>query len=131
MNQVKTYIDKSEIEGIGLFAGEFIPKGTLIWKFSGLDTQYTEQQLKDLQLTELEKAYFKRYEFGIGEDLYIFCSDDAKYCNHSDNPNTEGYPEQYALRDINIGEEITCNYGWINDDFDKSEFERLKSHKPK
>lgn len=129
MNQVKTYIDKSKIEGIGMFAGEFIAKGTLIWKFSGLDTKYTEQEIKKMKLTKLEQLYFKRYEFGIGEDLYIFCSDNAKHCNHSDSPNTKGYPEQYAVQDINIGEEITCNYGEINDDFDKTEFEKLISYK--
>jgi len=33
---VKTYLDKSKIRGIGLFADEFIPKGTLIWKFNYL-----------------------------------------------------------------------------------------------
>ncbi len=126
MNQVKTYIDKSDIDGIGLFAAEFIMKGTLIWKFSGLDQEISKEQVK--KLNQLEYQYFKRYEFGK-DGLYIFCSDDAKFCNHSDNPNTNGYPEQYALRNIEIGEEITCNYGYINDDFDKSEFEKLKSHK--
>lgn len=31
MNLVKTYIASSKIQGIGLFAGEFIPKGTKMW----------------------------------------------------------------------------------------------------
>ncbi len=128
MNQVRTYIDKSLIEGIGLFAAEFIPKGTLIWKFSGLDQQFTKEELGSKNLTDIEKSYFKRYEFGK-DDIYIFCSDDAKYCNHADEPNTYGYPEQYALKDIQTNEEITCNYGWINEDFDESEFNILVSFK--
>ena len=48
MNQIKTYIDRSGIEGIGLFAGEFIPKGTLIWKPSGLDQVFSKEQLENL-----------------------------------------------------------------------------------
>ena len=31
---VKTYINKSKIHGFGLFAGENIKKGTVIWKFN-------------------------------------------------------------------------------------------------
>ncbi len=128
MNQVKTYIDKSNIEGIGLFAAEFITKGTLIWKFSGLDLKLTPLERIGLKLNDIETHYFKRYEFGK-DGVFIFCSDDAKYCNHADFPNTNGYLEQYAIKDIQIGEEITCNYGWINDDFNKEEFRTLTSFK--
>ncbi len=129
MNQVKTYIDKSEIEGIGLFAAEFIPKGTLIWKLSGLDQELTDEQISQLGLSEIENHYFLRYSWGKG--VIIFCCDDAKYCNHADTPNTYGCPEQYALNDIQIGEEITCNYVEIHDDFDFNEFETLLSFKVK
>jgi hypothetical protein len=34
MLTVKTYLDKSNISGIGLFAGENIKKGTITWKFN-------------------------------------------------------------------------------------------------
>lgn len=128
MNQVKTYIAESDIEGIGLFAAEFIPKGTLIWKFSGLDLKLTLEEIKSLNLNDIEEKYFFRYEFGK-DGIYYVCSDNAKYCNHSDSPNTYGYPEQYASYDIFIGNEITCDYGAINRDFNKDEFKHLKSYK--
>ena len=131
MNQVKTYIDRSEIEGIGMFAAEFIAKDTLIWKFSGLDQKLTKEQVDDMRLTELEMSYFLRYEFGVDSDEFYFCCDDAKYCNHSILSNSYGYPEQYASIDIQIGEEITCDYRLINKDFDEKEFEILKSNKNK
>ena len=42
---------------------------------------------------------------------FILCSDDAKYMNHSDTPNTrtEGH-QTVATADIQPGQEITCNY---------------------
>ena len=38
MYLVKTYLDKSGIHGMGVFAGEDIPKGTIVWDFvEGVD----------------------------------------------------------------------------------------------
>ena len=37
MLKVRTYLDKSEIHGIGVFADEFIPKNTLVWELHVLD----------------------------------------------------------------------------------------------
>jgi SET domain-containing protein len=49
--------------------------------------------------------------------MYCFASDDARYFNHSDDPNSlsayyEGEDEcvTKAIRDIKPGEEITDNY---------------------
>lgn len=134
MNQVKTYIDKSSIEGIGLFAGEFISKGTLIWKLnSTIDRIYTRNEYNKLkqEWSEIELSYFNRYVFEDKDFLY-FCGDDAKYCNHSYTPNTSGIEEQIALVDINKGEEITCNYSEINNNeepWSEEEFKILKSYK--
>ena len=55
MNQVKTYIDVSPIEGIVLFAGQFIPKDTLIWEFSGMDQEFNQEQINSMKLSEIEK----------------------------------------------------------------------------
>lgn len=110
MNLVKTYIAPSKIEGLGMFADEFIPKGALIWRVSGLDHVLTEDELfkKEMSLTQLNHFYKYSYKHR-GE--FIYCSDENKYCNHSDNANTmSDYKTQVAILDINKGEEITCNY---------------------
>lgn len=129
MNQIKTYIDRSNIEGIGLFAAEFIPKGTLIWKLDGLDQVFSKEEIEKINLKGIKDHYFKRYMFEMNEH-YIFCSDDARFTNHSNNSNTiSSQMFQYAKNNIQIGEEITCDYSEINDYFEESEFEELISYK--
>jgi SET domain-containing protein len=55
---------------------------------------------------------------------YVLCGDDARFENHSDDPNTMGvYPEgdafgmDIATRDIQEGEEITCDYRSFDAEF--------------
>jgi len=44
---IKTYLDKSPIHGIGVFAGEFIKKGTQVWEFNPLiDIILTPEQAR-------------------------------------------------------------------------------------
>ena len=43
MLYVKTKIGQSKIHGMGLFADQFIKKGTIIWKFTpGFDLKFTK-----------------------------------------------------------------------------------------
>jgi hypothetical protein len=48
----------------------------------------------------------------IVDGTYVLCSDNAKFMNHSDEPNVDsgGVTEDVALRDIQPGEELTCDY---------------------
>lgn len=121
MNLVKTYIEKSNIEGLGLFAKEFIRKGDLIWKLHTVfDIKIPIEQFegyKDfLSISQIED--FKKYAF-IKDNFLIYCCDNAKFANHSNYPNTiSTIDSQYAKYDIQIGEEITVDYGEIEDDFE-------------
>lgn len=105
---VKTYLDKSPINGIGLFAGEFIPKGTKIWIFTPkLDLAFKKIEVKNKNIFEYLNKYCYRYN-----GYYILCMDDARFINHSDTPNTndEKFPYVIANKDIKEGEELTCDY---------------------
>ena len=114
---VKTKTGLSPIHGIGLFADEPIPKGTVIWKFlPGFDLALTPEQI--LSFPKLVQIYLYKYTYkDMRTKEYYFCSDDAKYFNHSEDPNTsdgetkdsEGFT--IAARDIAIGEELTADYG--------------------
>lgn len=114
---VKTTIGPSKINGIGLFAAEFIPQGTTTWKFTpDFDLRVTAKDLEKLR--EIARNTFLKYAFlSKRTGLYVLCSDDARFFNHSVEPtigdansseSVEGI--DIALRDIHPGEELTCDY---------------------
>lgn len=126
MLQVKTYIDKSPINGIGLFSETFIPKGTVVWDFTEhIDLMYSKHVVDNMKDNPI-KQFLKRYSYldgDMGMPQYVLCVDDARFMNHSDHPNTtngQGH-KTIASRDILTGEEITCDYYEIDDDA-KSKF---------
>ena len=111
---VKTHLKYSEIHGLGCFAGEYIKKGQTVWRFdSGIDLVFTEEQLKKLPspFTDFLKVYAYS-PLNEAEKKYILCADHARHMNHDKNPNLLETPEglNVALRDINSGEELTCDY---------------------
>lgn len=120
---VKTKLDVSPIHGIGLFADEFIAEGTIIWKFSGLiDLRRAEEEI--LKLPEGSREQIQKYSYREKHSgLYVLCGDDARFFNHSANPNcldlytSEEQDITVALRDIAAGEELTCDYALFDQDF--------------
>lgn len=121
---VKTKISLSKIHGIGLFAAEFIPKGTEVWKFKkGFDLEFSEKEIYSLGLSQQALEQFLNYCYrSSGTGKYMLCSDDARFVNHSENPNIKGnglegeLDTDIALYDILIGNEFTYNY--ITEDAD-------------
>ena len=106
---VKTYLDKSPIHGIGVFAAERIRKGTKIWRFvEGFDRCYTPKQFA--RLPKPAREFLKSYAYRVDGEILLTVDDDH-YSNHSDAPNTSlhnGYA--IAARDIPKGGEITNDY---------------------
>lgn len=121
MLKVKTLVAKSTIPdaGNGLFANQDISKGTLIWQLNSLDKVIPIGSI--LYYTSIELEYIKKYAYKSGENL-ILCSDDAKYINHSKNPNLEDYIDPkfgsvtVAKYDIKAGDELLSDYANFDDD---------------
>lgn len=107
---VKTYLDKSPIEGLGVFAEEDIPKGTIVWEFTpGLDIIVEDHGY----LPKVQWDFLEKYSFWDKQtNQWILSADNDKFTNHSDDPNTrpKRSGKMVALRDIKAGEEITANY---------------------
>ena len=102
---------KSAIHGTGLFANQPIFAGTTIWVLKpGFDVVLTKQALDELSPFVQEQIRHYIY-IDIVTGMYVLCSDDARFMNHADNPNTATAGDRtWAVRDIPPGEELTCDY---------------------
>ncbi|MFX1476510.1 MAG: SET domain-containing protein [Promethearchaeota archaeon] len=119
-----TEVRPSKIHGLGLFAKKLIPKGTVWWHARPQDVIFiTKEQffiLDNSEKTPLVKSYleclltYSYYDEKL--DTLIFCLDDSKFVNHSNDPNS-GTVEEHELnaisrRDIHPGEEVTEDYSY-------------------
>ena len=106
----------SEEVGVGVFATKFIPKGTIVWIKDELDIVLDEEDIESFD--EARKEYIYKYSYEDDDGEYVLCWDHARYVNHSFNPNCAdtAYDFELAGRDIQPGEQITCDYGTLGDD---------------
>jgi SET domain-containing protein len=116
---IKTFIGPSPIDGMGLFAGEDIPKGQIVWELNkSIDRIYTQEDL--LQFHPIALAFAKKY-WCFWKGLVLAPGDDARFLNHSENPNMKdlsiGFEDgTVAARDIVMGEELTSDYRNYDED---------------
>ena len=94
--------------GLGLFTLERIPTGAMVWLWD----DRTEIVLPDCKdYPEAFASFLDTYGCiaqGIGLVVNL---DNARYMNHADEPNLiERDGANFAIRDIEIGEELTCDY---------------------
>lgn len=107
---IPTYTARSAIHGIGVFAAVDIPAGTIIWRMHpDVDWHISPKDLKRFPQPYRERL--DRYSYLSEEGEYIFCGDNAKYMNHSSDPNCDDSGMYtVAKRNIAAGEELTCDY---------------------
>jgi hypothetical protein len=115
MMLVGTRVAPSTIHGLGLFAGQFIPRGTPVWRYvAGFDREFSPEEVAALAAPA--QAHLRWFGFVNRETGSVTLDGDhACFMNHASDPNT-GAPvaarsvTTVALRDIAAGEEITCDY---------------------
>ena len=116
---IDTYLDKSPIQGMGVFAKQPIAKGAIIWRFDERFDRLIEVDVYE-STTGAVKNYLDRYCYPRRSDprFIVFEADDARYMNHADDPNFgfSSENEAVALRDIAAGEELTCDYNVFFED---------------
>ena len=110
---IGTYVTPSAIQGLGVFAGEAVARGRLMWSLNPkFDIFIREQELDEFPPQMRE--YLAHYAYPHLElpGVMILDSDNGKFMNHSLSPNTDFrvFDKGYALVDIAAGDEITCNY---------------------
>lgn len=127
MFTVKTKVDRSLINGLGVFSCEFVPKNTIIWKYQeGFDQTITEEEFNNLP--EIAKNFIKFYRYlNKAQGGHILCADNARYVNHSKydaNILTCSIDSCKSIKDIEIGDEITEDYYG----FDELAYEQLLNY---
>lgn len=121
MFQVKVKVNKSEIDGFGVFAEEKIKNGQMVWKYdNNHDRSISISDYDNLEKSDRENLSRIAY-LSPTSSRYIFPpeGDPAHYTNHDPvnnnlsvltDLNVSSEPYFIANRDIQISEEITNNY---------------------
>ncbi len=116
---IKTRVAPSRIHGVGVFAGEAVAAGQVVWRYEPAFDRVIADDERDAQPPAF-RDYLDMYAYpsaDLGGKTLLSC-DHAKFLNHSEDPNTEERRfESVARRAIAAGEEITCDYrafcvGW-------------------
>ncbi|MBM3834245.1 MAG: SET domain-containing protein [Verrucomicrobia bacterium] len=104
----------NDVIGRGVFATEFIPKGTITWVRDDLDQSFTCEQVERME--SIYREILEKYTFVDGRGRMVLCWDHARFFNHSCEANclSAGYDFEIAVRDIFAGEELRDDYGTLN-----------------
>ena len=111
MLRVPTVVAPSAIQGVGLFATHPIPAGTVIWEFTpDVDWRIPVEEFE--LFPQPYRSWLLRYVYREPTGCYVLCGDNGKFMNHSFEPNCDDVDGPYtvAKRDIETGEELTCDY---------------------
>lgn len=118
MLMIKASAKPSKVHGMGLFADERIPKGTITWKFHPrFDLLFDLAEVE--KMPPAHQELIKTYAYLSAESgKYVYSIDDSRFTNHSATKNNidvtliPGEIESVGVanRDIEVGEEILVNY---------------------
>jgi hypothetical protein len=117
---VPTYVRPSRVEGVGVFAAEAIPAGTMIWRLDDrFDRLIHRRELAEQP--ESTRQFIERYAYPYWHDpdYLVVELDNGRFMNHSDQPNTDFVnPDAgFTLRAIAADEELFCNYSEFDPGF--------------
>lgn len=104
----------SEDVGYGVVATDFIPAGTITWVLDKFDREFTPKDLEKLE--PIYQNILDTYTYRNNKGNYVLCWDIGRFVNHSFNSNclTTAYDFEIAIRDIQPGEQLTDDYGYLN-----------------
>lgn len=104
----------SEEVGYGVVATKFIPAGTITWVLDKLDREFSPRDFKEME--PLYQSILDTYTYRNSKGHFVLCWDHGRYVNHSFNSNclTTAYDFEVAIRDIQPGEQLTDDYGYLN-----------------
>ena len=100
--------------GYGVVATQFIPAGAITWVLDKLDREFSPLDFQNME--PIYQDILDTYTYRNNNGNLVLCWDHGRYVNHSFNSNclTTAYDFEIAVRDINPGEQLTDDYGYLN-----------------
>ncbi|RRQ48289.1 SET domain-containing protein [Maribacter algicola] len=100
--------------GYGVVATQLIPAGTITWVLDKLDREFSPLDFQNME--PLYQEILDTYTYRNSNGNLVLCWDHGRYVNHSFNSNclTTAYDFEIAIRDIQPGEQLTDDYGYLN-----------------
>ncbi|HZD06207.1 MAG TPA: SET domain-containing protein-lysine N-methyltransferase [Longimicrobiales bacterium] len=110
MLKVPTYLAPSPIHGTGVYTAVPISEGTVVWEYdSPVDWEIPPEEMA--RIPEPYQTRLRHFSYLDESGLYVLCGDNAKFMNHSFEPNCDDSGRTtVAARDIAAHEELTCDY---------------------
>lgn len=96
--------------GLGVVATRPIPAGTIVWVRDSLDLRIPKARAHELG--PMYRDSLKHFSFWEPDGDLILCWDHARFVNHSCDANSlgGGFQFEIAVRDIDVGEQLTDDY---------------------
>jgi len=96
--------------GLGVFATEPIPRGTVAWVLCRFDLIFAPREAA--ALSAAYQPIIERYAYIDADENQILCWDNGRYVNHSCDPAMLGVGRGFevAVADIAPGDQITNDY---------------------
>jgi D-alanine-D-alanine ligase-like ATP-grasp enzyme len=118
--QKKYTVKGNGLSGYGIFATQFMAQNAVVFQGEGLAQRIISKKYVNDNWGDKEKDDFKHYAYPIGPEVYILWDENPVNWspqNHSCHPNTvyKGL-NVIALRDIQVGEELTLDYAQFLDE---------------
>lgn len=113
MYLIKVKIKDSTIHGKGYFADQFVPMGTIVYCYSSKDIKISKDRFEKLPKDKKNHLV----EFAVEDEFGNWVeTETGPFTNHSCDPTimpiyVQGNYLDIAIKDINIGDEITLDYG--------------------
>ncbi|MFN8582741.1 MAG: SET domain-containing protein-lysine N-methyltransferase [Gemmatimonadaceae bacterium] len=108
----------SPIQGLGVFATDFIPAGIRLIEYAG---ERLTPAAADARYPDREGERHHTFLFAIDDDVVIDAAvngNDARFINHSCDPNCDAVVDDDriwidTIRDIEAGEELAYDYAYV------------------
>lgn len=108
---VEHFVARSRIHNLGLFLGEAVSAGKVIWRYEPEFDVELSREMVDALPGRYRHVVLDCAEYLVDRGVYRLGNDADIFMNHSERPNLLDLGDvMIAARSISAGEELTCDY---------------------